>query len=81
MSLEVALARTALARQDQAAFRASIGRIDGWLQRLYPPSALLSQRRARLRALRTLSLGYDLPVAGSSLDQLRRILRQRQATP
>ena len=81
LSLEVALARTALVRQDQATFRASIGRIDGWLQRLYPPSALLSQRRARLRALRTLSLGYDLPIAGSSLDQLRRILRQRQATP
>ncbi len=81
LALEMALARTALSRQDQAAFRASLGRIDGWLQRLYPPSPLLSNRLARLKALRALALGYDLPVAGSSLDQLRRMLRQRQATP
>lgn len=78
LSLELALARTALARQDQAAFRASLARVDAWLLRLYPPSALLDARRQRLAALRTLSLGVDLPVAGTSLEQLRRILRERQ---
>jgi len=79
LSLELALSRTALARQDQAAFRASITRVDGWLQRLYPPSPLLAERRQRLATLRTLSLGIDLPVAGSSLEQLRQILRERQS--
>jgi uroporphyrin-3 C-methyltransferase len=81
LSLELALARTALARQDQAAFRASIARVDGWLQRLYPPSPLLAERRQRLATLRTLSLGIDLPVAGTSLEELRRILRERQSLP
>lgn len=78
LALELALARTALARQDQAAFRASLQRIDAWMLRLYPPSALLDARRKRLAGLRTLALGVDLPVAGSSLEQLRRILRERQ---
>jgi uroporphyrin-3 C-methyltransferase len=81
LSLELALARTALARRDQAAFRASLARVDAWLLRLYPPSALLDDRRRHLAALRTLGLGVDLPVAGTTLDQLRRLLRQRQATP
>jgi uroporphyrin-3 C-methyltransferase len=81
LSLELALARTALARRDQAAFRASLARVDAWLLRLYPPSPLLDDRRRHLAALRTLGLGVDLPVAGTTLDQLRRLLRQRQATP
>jgi uroporphyrin-3 C-methyltransferase len=80
LALEFALARTALGRADERAFRASLARIDGWLARMYPDSALLAERRKRLAALRTLPLGLESPVAGSSLEQLRRILRARPAS-
>ena len=77
LALELALARTALARADQAGFRSGLARIDGWLAKLYPDSPLLRERRARLKRLGTLVLSYDLPVAGSTLEQLQGLRRSR----
>lgn len=79
LALEMALARTALARADEGAFRQGLARIDGWLGRLYPDGPLLRERRARLARLGTLALSYELPVAGSSLQQLREWRRSRAA--
>lgn len=80
MGLELALARSALAQTDETAFRRSLGHIDNWLQRLYPDSALLRERRARLKRLGTLALRYDLPIAGSTLQQLQDLQRSRRAS-
>ena len=81
LSLEMALARTALTHADEAAFHASVQRIDRWLQRLYPDSPALRERRQRLQRLRTLTLAYKLPVAGSTLAQLRALLGARRGAP
>jgi uroporphyrin-3 C-methyltransferase len=81
LSLEIALARTALERADEAAFRRSLTRIDSWLKRLFPDSALLRERRQRLAALRELPLAYKLPIAGSTLQQLQALRRSRGSTP
>jgi uroporphyrin-3 C-methyltransferase len=78
LALELALARTALARADQAGFRAAIKRVDAWLGKLYPDGPLLRERRARLQRLGALALSYDLPVAGSTLAQLQDIRRSRR---
>ena len=81
LSLEIALARTALDRGDQIAFRASLQRMDSWLRRLYADGPLLRERRARLRKLSTLPLTVDLPIAGSTLQQLRELQRSHVASP
>lgn len=81
LALEIALARTALARSDETAFRHSLLRIDDWLQRLFPDSPLLRDRRKRLGDLRELGLSYQLPVAGSTLLQLQALQRSRRAGP
>lgn len=81
LSLEIALARTALDRDDQAAFRASLTRMDSWLRRLYADGPLLRERRERLKKLALLPLSIDLPVAGTTLAQLRTLQRSRRAAP
>lgn len=75
LGLELALARIALDRRDEAGFRAAIVRIDQWLQRLYAEDATLRERRERLAALGTLDLSPDLPMSGSGLQQLRDLRR------
>ena len=75
LGLELALARIALDRRDEAAFRAAVVRIDQWLQRLYAEDATLRERRERLAALGTLELSPDLPMSGSGLQQLRDLRR------
>ena len=75
LSLEIALARTALDRGDPLAFRASLRRIDSWLRRLYADSAQLAKSRALVHRLAAQPLTYDLPIAGSSLQQLRELQR------
>ncbi len=74
LQLEVTLARAALERRDQAAFRTALARVDGWLLRLWPDSPDLRQRRAQLQALRRLPLALDLPVLGSTRAQLQALL-------
>ncbi|HEX5693466.1 MAG TPA: uroporphyrinogen-III C-methyltransferase [Arenimonas sp.] len=81
LALELALARTALERRDEAAFAASLQRVDQWLQRLYADNALLRERRERLQALAGQSLSPVLPEAGATLQQLRDLRRGRSATP
>ncbi|WP_374602828.1 uroporphyrinogen-III C-methyltransferase [Arenimonas sp.] len=81
LALELALARTALERRDETAFRASLARVDQWLQRLYADDATLRDRRERLRALGERPLSPTLPEAGAALQQLRDLRRGRDATP
>lgn len=75
LGLELALARIALDRRDEAGFRAALVRVDQWLQRLYAEDATLRERRERLAALGTLDLSPDLPMSGSGLQQLRDLRR------
>jgi len=81
LSLDLALARTALASADERAFRSSLARIDGWLQRLYQDGPLLRERRQHINTLRALPLSYQLPIAGSTLQQLQDLQRSRQGRP
>lgn len=69
--LELALARSAAERRDIDAWHAALERADGWLQRLWPRSARLDERRAALAALRDLELELALPALGSTVAQLR----------
>lgn len=71
MELELTLARAALERRDDAGFQRAIGRVDTWLQRLYPASPERDARIARLRELAARPLRVELPVLGSTLAQLR----------
>lgn len=75
LGLELALARIALDRRDEAGFRAALVRIDQWLQRLYAEDATLRERRERLATLGALALKPDLPLSGSGLQQLRDLRR------
>ena len=59
----------------------SLAQIDGWLLRLYPDSPLLRERRQHLKTLRALPLSYELPIAGSTLQQLQDLRRSRQDRP
>ncbi len=81
LGLEIALARTALDHRDQPAFRASLGRIDRWLVRLYAAGPRLAAQRTRLVALGKLDLGATMPTAGSTLEALHAWQRQRAASP
>lgn len=71
LQLELALARSAIERRDAAQYRAALARADGWLQRLWPASPGLRQRRAQLQALRALPLALALPTLGSTRQQLQ----------
>jgi uroporphyrin-3 C-methyltransferase len=79
LQIELGLARAALERDDAAAFRASLVRIEAWLSRLWPDSPALRQRRAELKALRSLPLQPEQPILGSTLQQLR-LLRNAGVT-
>lgn len=81
LGLELALARTALERRDEAGFRAGLQRIDQWLQRLYAEDAQLRERRERLAQLGGLALTADLPIQGAGLQQLRDLRRGRGGNP
>ena len=81
MQIELGLARAALERDDPAAFRASITRLDAWLVRLWPDSPALRQRRAELKALRGASLRPAQPVLGSTLEQLKLLRNAGFALP
>jgi uroporphyrin-3 C-methyltransferase len=81
LSLEIALARTALERRDAAAFRACLRRMDSWLRRLYADGRELRRSRALVRQLATQPLVIELPIAGSTLQQLRELQRNHGAAP
>lgn len=78
LSLEIALARSALNKRDNNGFQASVRRIDSWLKRLYADGPVLRERRAKLSSLAKQDLRLNVPTAGSSL-QLLRSMSARQA--
>jgi uroporphyrin-III C-methyltransferase len=71
LQIEISLARAALEHNDAQGFRAALNRVDAWLPRLWPDSPALRQARARIGKLRAASLQPDLPLLGSTLQQLR----------
>lgn len=71
LRLELTLAQSAIERRDQDATRASLGRADGWVARLWPVSPEQQALRRQLRALQALPLTVELPTLGSTLEQLR----------
>lgn len=81
LSLELALARSALNKRDNYNFQASIRRIDSWLKRLYADGPVLRERRAKLSALAKQDIRLNLPTSGSSLQLLRSMSTQRIQTP
>lgn len=79
LALEIALARSALARGDEDGLQRSAGRIEGWLLRLFPDSPTLRRQLATVRGLRGLALAQSIPMAGSTLQQLHEQQRNRRA--
>ncbi|HBK56184.1 MAG TPA: hypothetical protein DDZ76_07870 [Xanthomonadales bacterium] len=71
LGLHFALARLALASRDGDDFARALNRIDAWLVRLYPDSLARQALRSRLRTLADSPLNLDLPLLGSTLEQLR----------
>ncbi|WAC62558.1 hypothetical protein OVA13_14335 [Pseudoxanthomonas sp. SL93] len=71
LQIELSLARAALERGDAAGFRAALGRIDGWMTRLWPDSPALRQGRVQLQALGRTDAVAEPAVLGSTLQQLR----------
>src|SRR5690606_35520904 len=72
LQLEFGLARAAIERRDEDAYRAALARADGWVVRLWPGSAGRERQRAALQALQAQPLSLQLPTLGSTLEQLRR---------
>lgn len=77
LQLELTLARACIERRDIDGYRAALARADAWLQRLWPPTAVQRDLRARLRELRALPLAVELPTLGSTLEQLRSLRTAR----
>ena len=85
LQIEISLARAALERRDEAAWRAALARIDGWLPRLWPDSPERRQVHAQVRTLQTMSAPPRPTELGSTLQQLRMLrsagLRLQAPTP
>jgi uroporphyrin-3 C-methyltransferase len=77
LQLELTLARAAAERRDPAGFRAALARAQHWLERLWPASPALRERRAQLQALARSDLSPELPVLGSTLLQLQQLRAAR----
>ena len=71
LQIEISLARAALERDDDAAFRAALARVEGWLPRLWPDSPARRQVHAQLRTLQATSAPVRPTELGSTLQQLR----------
>ncbi len=81
LALEIALARSALDKRDNANFQSSLRRIDTWLKRLYADGPVLQERRKKLSALAKQDIGLNIPTAGSTLQLLRALSGQRTVMP
>lgn len=71
LQIEIGLARAALERGDDAAYRTALARVDGWLPRLWPDSPARRQVHARLRTLQQAQAPARPAEVGSTLQQLR----------
>jgi uroporphyrin-3 C-methyltransferase len=87
LQIEIGLARAALERGDDAAYRAALTRVDAWLPRLWPDSPARRQVHARLRTLQQAQAPARPAEVGSTLQQLRALrsagmrLRPTMETP
>ena len=87
LQIEISLARAALERGDDAAYRAALARVDAWLPRLWPDSPARRQVHARLRTLQQAQAPARPTEVGSTLQQLRALrsagmrLRPTRETP
>ncbi|MEO6172562.1 MAG: uroporphyrinogen-III C-methyltransferase, partial [Arenimonas sp.] len=61
LTLEIALARSALNKRDNSSFQASVLRIDSWLKRLYADGPVLRERREKLTALSRQDIRLNVP--------------------
>lgn len=71
LRLELALARIAIERRDDAGLAAACVRAERWMRRLYAAGAPLEAQASALRALGATPLAINVPVLGSTLAQLR----------
>jgi uroporphyrin-3 C-methyltransferase len=71
LQVEISLARAALERDDDVAYRAALTRLDAWLPRLWPDSPERRQVHAQLRTLQATSAPARPTELGSTLQQLR----------
>ena len=78
LRLEISNARMALQMRQDAEFKRSVQRIEYWLTRLYAATPALQERRQRLRATAAAPLSVSVPLAGSSLLELRRLKQEAQ---
>nr|WP_298155202.1 uroporphyrinogen-III C-methyltransferase [uncultured Pseudoxanthomonas sp.] len=87
LQIDISLARAALERGDDAAYRAALARVDAWLPRLWPDSPARRQVHARLRTLQQAQAPARPAELGSTLQQLRTLrsagmrLRPTMETP
>ncbi|OAX67500.1 hypothetical protein A6R71_02845 [Xanthomonas translucens pv. arrhenatheri] len=80
LQLELSLARAALERGDARGYRGALTRAGTWLQRLWPDSPPLRERRATLQTLRNAALRPAVPELGTTLQQLRH-MRDARSQP
>lgn len=73
LQVETSLARAALERRDETGFRRALAGIDAWLQRLQAGSPALARKRTLVAELEAMPLRQSSPLAGSTLQQLRRL--------
>nr|WP_246505575.1 uroporphyrinogen-III C-methyltransferase [Coralloluteibacterium stylophorae] len=71
LRVELTLARVAAERRDAMAFDDAIGRIETRLGHLFADTPEVRERRERLRALAGRPLDFEVPLLGSTLEQLR----------
>lgn len=76
VQLEASLARAAIERRDQAGLRRAVARIEAWLQRLLAGTPSLAHKRTLAAELTALRLRADVPLAGTTLRQLRALRGQ-----
>jgi len=80
LRLELALARIAIERRDEAGLVAASVRAERWMRRLYAAGVPLEAQAAALQALGQTPLALEVPVLGSTLAQMR-VLRRGGGLP
>lgn len=79
LALDMATARMAILLRNSSDFKASILRINQWLLRLYADTPALKERREQLLLVASKPLNQNMPLAGSSLNEL--LLMQQGSAP
>lgn len=73
LALEMTNARSALQLRRSSEFKGAVLRMNIWLQRLYVQTPELKAQRTRLLALANAPLTAQVPLAGSTLQELQRL--------